>query len=136
MHAQEYARRYATAEVNVADRGHLLLLVFEGGTKFLRLTRDALAAGDVGRFAENLGRSQAIISELLATLDHEAGGVIAADLARLYEFMLFHLTEANVRKSVKHVEQVMAIFATVAGAYRDVIEPRVQPATASAAATS
>lgn len=136
MYAQEYARRYATAEVNVADRGHLLLLVFEGGVKFLRLTRDALVAGDVGRFAEHLGRSQAIISELLATLDHEAGGAIAADLARLYEFMLFHLTEANVRKSVKHVEQVMAVFGTVAAAYRDVIEPRVESATASVAPAS
>jgi len=135
MHAQEYARRYAAAEVNVPDRGRLLLLVFEGGVKFLRLTRDALAAGDFGRFAEHLGRAQAIISELLATLDHEAGGAIAADLARLYEFMLFHLTEANVRKSVPHVEQVMAVFGTVAGAYREVIERRREPATAPAAAS-
>jgi flagellar protein FliS len=133
MHAQEYARRYTTAEVTVADRERLLLLVFEGGVKFLRLTRDALAAGEYTRFAEHLGRSQAIISELLATLDHEAGGSIAADLARLYDFMLFHLTEANVRKSIRHVEQVMAVFGTVAAAYRDVIERRPAAATAPAA---
>ena len=124
MHAQEYARRYAAAEVSVPDRGRLLLLVLEGGAKFLRLTRDALAAGDFTRFGENLARAQAIISELLATLDHDAGGAIAADLARLYDFMLFHLTEANVRKSVQHVEQVMAVFGTIAGAYRDVIDGR------------
>jgi len=136
MHAQEYARRYAAADVSVADRGRLLLLVFEGGIKFLRLTRDALAAGDVAHFGEHLARSQAIISELLATLDHQAGGPIAADLARLYDFMLFHLTEANMRKSVKHVEQVMAVFGTVAAAYRDIIERRHEPVSAPAAAAS
>jgi flagellar protein FliS len=133
MHAEEYARRYAAADVNVPDRGRLLLLVFEGGLKFLRLTRDALAAGDFRRFAEHLGRAQAIVSELLATLDREAGGEIAADLARLYDFMLFHLTEANVRKSVRHVEQVIGVFATIAGAYREVIESRsAMPADAAA----
>lgn len=136
MDAHRYAKRYAEAEVNVADRGRLLLLVFEGGIKFLRLTRDALAAGDVVRFGEYLGRSQAIISELLATLDHEAGGAIATDLARLYDFMLFHLTEANLRKSVRHVEQVMAIFGTVAGAYREILERRPDEATAPVAAAS
>jgi flagellar protein FliS len=133
MNAQEYVKRYTTADVTVADRERLLLLVLEGGVKFLRLTRDALAAGDLARFSDHLGRSQAIIAELLATLDHEAGGPIAADLARLYDFMLFHLTEANVRKSVRHVEDVMAVFGTVAAAYREVLARRPDARTVSAA---
>src|SRR6266850_3235616 len=95
MQAQGYAARYAEAQVTMVDRERLLVLVLEGGTKFLRLAREALASGDAGHFAEYLARSQAIISELLGTLDHRAGGAIATDLARLYEFMLFHLTEAN-----------------------------------------
>jgi flagellar protein FliS len=136
MDAQQYASRYAAADVTVADRGRLLLLVFEGGNKFLRLTRDALAAGDVARFAENLARSQAIISELLATLDHQAGGAIATNLARLYDFMLFHLTEANARKSVRHVEQVMAIFGTIAGAYREILQPRPEAASTAQVAVA
>jgi len=136
MHAREYARRYAEAEVTVVDRGRLLLLVFEGGLKFLHLTREALAAGDLARFGEYLGRSQAIVAELLGTLDRKAGGDLATDLARLYEFMLFHLTEANVQKSVRHVEQVIGVLGTIAGAYREIIEARpaavASPAPAAA----
>lgn len=118
MHAQEYAKRYTAAEVTVVDRQRLLLLVLEGGLKFLRLTREALAAGDMLRFGENLGRASAIITELNATLNHEAGGDIARNLSRLYEFMLFHLTEANTRKSVRHVDEVLGVFGTIADAYR------------------
>jgi flagellar protein FliS len=138
MDAREYARRYAEAEVTVVDRGRLLLLVFEGGLKFLHLTREALAAGDLPRFAEHLGRSQAIVAELLGTLDRKAGGDLATDLARLYEFMIFHLTEANVQKSVRHVDQVIGVLGTIAGAYREIIEGRpatvAPPAPAPAAA--
>jgi len=121
MDTRQYAERYKAAEVTVADPKRLLLLVFEGGTKFLRLTREALAAGDRVGFAENLRRAQAIVAELRGTLDHAAGGTIAADLERLYEFMLFHLTEANVQQSVRHVDEVIGVFGTIAGAYRSVL---------------
>lgn len=134
MQAQGYAARYAEAQVTVVDRERLLLLVFEGGTKFLRLAREALAASDSVRFAEYLARSQAIISELLGTLDHRAGGAIAADLARLYEFMLFHLTEANALRSVRHVDDVIRVFDIVAGSFRDALARRPSVAATSVSA--
>ena len=134
MNTQEYARRYTAAQVTVVDRERLLLLVFEGGTKFLRLTREALAAGDLPRFAENLTRAQAIIAELQGTLDHAAGGAIARDLARLYDFMLFHLTEANVQQSVRHVDEVLRVYTPIAEAYRTILaRPATDAGSASAA---
>jgi flagellar protein FliS len=128
VHVQEYARRYAAAQVTVVDRERLLLLVLDGGMKFLRLTRAALAAGDLRGFAENLARAQAIIAELNATLDHGAGGALARDLGRLYDFMLFHLTEANAAKSLRHVDEVLGVFATIADAFRTVLEPHAAAA--------
>jgi flagellar protein FliS len=91
MNPAEYARRYSEAQVTMVDRGGLLLLVFEGGMRFLRLTREALVAGDLPRMATHLDRAQAIVTELRGTLDYDAGGTIARDLARLYDFMLVHL---------------------------------------------
>jgi flagellar protein FliS len=124
MQAQGYAARYAEAQVTVVDRERLLLLVFEGGMKFLRLAHEALAAGDSVHFAEYLARSQAIISELLGTLDHRAGGALAADLSRLYEFMLFHLTEANALRSMRHIDDVINVFGIIAGSFRDALAGR------------
>ncbi len=134
MHVREYVDRYAAAQVTVVDRERLLLLVFEGGTKFLQLTRQALAAGDVAAFATNLARAQAIVSELRATLDHEAGGEIAANLGRLYDFMLFHLTQANVQKSVRHVDEVIGVFGTIADAFRTVLTARAEASAPAVAA--
>jgi flagellar protein FliS len=133
MDTQSYAGRYTQAQVTSVDQKQLLLLVFDGGLKFLGLAREALAAGDLVGFGTNLSRAQAIISELLSTLDHTAGGAIAADLTRLYEFMLLHLTDANAKRSVRHVDEVRRVFAIIAGAYREVLAPSAKR-TASAAA--
>jgi len=121
MLASQYARRYTEAQVSSVDRHRLLLLVFDGGQAFLARAREALAAGDLERFAEQNGRAQAIITELLGSLDHAAGGEIAVQLARLYDFMLLHLTEANATRSVKHVDDVLRVYGIIAGAYRDIL---------------
>jgi flagellar protein FliS len=131
MFAAEYARRYTQAQVVSSDRTQLLLRVMEGGATFLGRARDALAAGDMARFAENLRRAQAIIAELNGTLDHRAGGEIAANLSRLYEFMLLHLTEANFQRSVRHVEDVLRVYGIILDAFRTVIERGVPEVAAA-----
>jgi len=123
MDRRAYADRYAAADVTSAGRERVLLLLLEGGSRFLRLTREALIAGDVARFATHVARVQAIVAELLGTLDRDAGGRIAADLARLYDFMLFHLTEANARKSLRHVDEVIRVYVTIEDAFRTILAP-------------
>jgi flagellar protein FliS len=122
MNTQEYTRRYAASQVTMVDRERLLLLVLEGGTKFLRLAREALAAGDARRFAEDLARAQAIVAELQGTLDHGAGGPVARDLSRLWDFVLFHLTEANSQRSLRHLDEVLAVFTPIADAYHAILD--------------
>jgi len=131
MHPQQYAHRYQEAQISSVDRRRLLLLVLEGGGTFLNRARDGLAQGDLARFGESSSRAQAIISELLGTLDFNAGGEIAKQLGRLYEFMLHHLTEASAQRSVRHVDEVIKVFSIIAGAYREILE---RPPTNDAAA--
>ncbi|MCW5893670.1 MAG: flagellar export chaperone FliS [bacterium] len=126
--ANTLSRRYTQAQVASVDRHRLLLLVFEGGLTFLGRARSALDAGDMQRFGEAISKSQAVIAELLGTLDHQQGGSIAKELARLYEFMQHHLTEANALRSVQHVDEVERVLGIIAGAYREILE---RPAVAA-----
>jgi flagellar protein FliS len=114
-------QRYAEAEVTVADPKRVLLLMFEGGLRFLRGARDGLANDDLACFMYHSQKAQGVISELLGTLDHDAGGDIARNLGRLYEFMLFHMTEGTAKRSVRHYDEVIRVFDTVADAYRQVL---------------
>ena len=119
--AQSTARQYQQAQFATVDRGQLLLMMFDGAQRFLSQAEQRLPADDVAGFVTALGRSQAIIAELLSTLDHQRGGEIARNLDRLYRFLLDHLVEANMKKSVRHVGQVRRILGIIGDAYRQVL---------------
>ena len=53
---------------------------------------------DWGQFGLNLGKGQAIVAELLNSLDHEAGGEISKNLEKLYLFVIDRLIQANLKR--------------------------------------
>jgi len=124
MTPRSAVQQYQQTQFTTSDRGQILLLMFDGGLRFLARARSGLEAGDLEQFGHNLGRAQAVIAELLHTLDHKAGGEIARNLDRLYRFMLGHLTEANLNKSAKHVADVARILDTIAAGYREILAQR------------
>jgi flagellar secretion chaperone FliS len=108
---------YQAAQTLTADPVQVLLQLFDGATRFLRRSLKALERGDGVQFAQSLNRAHAIIGELADSLDHKRGGEIATNLARLYEFMLMHLTQGLVAKSPQHVERVLGLLATLREAF-------------------
>lgn len=122
MYSKLAHKQYTNIHIATVDRGRLLLMLYDGCLKFLKLSKAGLEAKDLPKFARFLSKGQAIISELMLTLDFEKGGEIAKDLDRLYDFMLFYLTEANLEKNPEKIQRVINLLETIAGAYREVIE--------------
>ena len=121
MYAKNAHSQYTNVQISTIDRGRLLLMMYEGCIKFLKHAKDGLENNDIVKFARFLSKSQAIIAELMKTLDFEKGGQIAKDLDRLYDFMLFYLTEANLQKDAKKIERVIRLVETIASAYREIV---------------
>jgi flagellar secretion chaperone FliS len=122
MYGKNAHAQYQSVQVTTTDRGRLLLMLYEGCIKFLRQAKSGLDANDIPKFCRFLSKGQAIIAELMSTLDFEKGGQIAKDLDRLYDFMLFYLTEANLEKNSQKVEKVIELVETIYGAYKEIIE--------------
>lgn len=124
MYPKNAYNQYKAVQVTTTDRGRLLLMMYEGAIKFLRQAKAGLEEQDIAKFCRFLCKGQAIITELMNTLDHEKGGDIARDLDRLYDFMLFYLTEANLYRDTKRVEKVVELLNTIYSAYREIILER------------
>lgn len=122
MYSKKAHKQYANIHVSTVDRGRLLLMLYEGCTKFLKHAKAGLESKDIPKFARFLSKAQAIISELMLTLDFEKGGDVAKDLDRLYDFMLFYLTEANLEKDPEKIQKVIDLVEVISSAYREVIE--------------
>lgn len=119
-------QKYRNIQISTVDRGRLLLMMYDGAVKFLKQAKTGLETKDPVKFARFLSKAQAVIAELENTLDFEAGGDIARDLSRLYDFMLFYLTEANLQKSPEKIQRVIDLLETISGAYRAIVETNPQ----------
>src|SRR5437867_2072061 len=100
---------YKNVAIATADPGTLVVQLFDGALRFLGRAAKALDTGDAAGFASAVTRAHAIIAELSNSLDRDAGGAVAEDLDRLYDFMLRYLTEGLAQKSAQHVERVASL---------------------------
>jgi flagellar protein FliS len=122
MYGKNAHSTYQAVQITTTDRGRLLLMLYEGAINFLKLSVTGLEENDIAKFCRYLSKGQAIVAELLNTLDFEKGGSIARDLERLYDFMLFYLSEANLYRDPKRVEKVVSLIEVVYSAYKEIIE--------------
>ncbi|RMD84598.1 MAG: flagellar export chaperone FliS [Candidatus Dadabacteria bacterium] len=121
MYAKNAHNKYKSVEITTTDRGRLLLLMYDGAIKFLKQSKAGLEANDLPKFCRFLSKAQAVIAELMNTLDFEKGGKIARDLDRLYDFMLFYLTEANLHRDGKRITRVIELLNKIYSAYKEII---------------
>jgi flagellar protein FliS len=69
-----------------------------------------------------MSRAHAIIGELADSLNRVQGGEIADNLARLYEFMLLHLTQGLIARSPAHVHRVLGLLVTLREGFEQAVE--------------
>lgn len=106
MMQQNVTNIYKQNQVNTASPKELVVMLYEGCVKFLRLAELALEEKNFELVNKNLIKAQNIISELLNTLDMSVEGTISQDLADLYEFFLGELFQANIHKDIDKIVYV------------------------------
>lgn len=89
--------RYREMEIRTASPEMLVVKMYEGAIRQVRLAVEHHRAGRIGERGAALSRALAILSELRQALDFERGGEIAANLDQLYRFVSDRLLEANLR---------------------------------------
>ncbi|NLM96920.1 MAG: flagellar export chaperone FliS [Halanaerobiaceae bacterium] len=99
-------QQYKEVQVKTANNGKLVLMLYQGIVKFLRLAKKYIEDGNIEAANENLIKAQKIINELSANLDREKGREIAGNLFRLYQFMNSQLIRANIKKEIAPIEIV------------------------------
>jgi flagellar secretion chaperone FliS len=97
---------YRQTQTQTAAPGELVVMLYRGAARFVGSAIDGIEARNIQLANEKLGRAQAIIHELIATLDLERGGELASNLGRIYEYMNHRLVEANLRKDAAPAREV------------------------------
>lgn len=114
--AHAAAATYQRNAILTASPEKLVKLLYEGAIKNLEKSRVGLSDQKTARSPEvgqALNRAMGILGELRASLDHAAGGQVAKDLDRLYEYGLDQLSQANLTRTPNGVANTLQVMRTL-----------------------
>jgi flagellar secretion chaperone FliS len=98
---------YQKNQVSTAKPEELTLMLYNGGIKFLQQAKMAIEKNDIAKANSLILKTQEIITELMITLnmDYE----VSTSLYNLYEYMKQRLIEANMKKDLNILEEVVGM---------------------------
>ena len=107
---------YRDQSVLTATPEQLVVMLYDGANRFLTQSAVAMRDGRAGLAGEKLRRAEAIIDELLATLDMSVGQ-IAERLQSLYLFFKEHLMSARLNQDASKVDEVARLMRELRSAW-------------------
>jgi len=132
-----YALAYAENDILHQDPVEITCLLYAKAIQKLNLAKEHLAAEHIEERSSAIAHAMEIILELQGTLDGEKGGVLAADLARLYDYVQERLIEANARQTAAPLDEAIQLLSTLYDGWkqcRSQTAPEAMPAAEVAAA--
>lgn len=119
---EQHAREaYIEAQVMTATPQKLRLMLIEGAIRFARQTIQQWQAGDNERALEAIIRCRNIVSELLSSIRVDESE-LTKRVASLYLFVFQNLTEAQLRRDVKLVEEAIDVLEVERGTWRELCD--------------
>ncbi|KML28765.1 flagellar export chaperone FliS [Rossellomorea marisflavi] len=111
---------YQNNSVNTAAPGELTLMLYNGCLKFLHIAKQAINEKNIEVKNTNIQKSQAIIHELMVTLDTNVE--VSKNLLSLYEYINHRLTEANIKNDLSMLEEVEGYVTDFRNTWKQVIQ--------------
>jgi flagellar secretion chaperone FliS len=111
---------YQNNSVNTASPGELTLMLYNGSLKFIHIAKKAIADKNIELKNTNIQKAQAIVSELMVTLNTDLE--ISQNMMSLYDYINRRLTEANVKNDAAVLEEVEGMITEFRDTWKQVIQ--------------
>lgn len=97
--------QYKQSMIKTATPNQLVIMLYEGGIRFIKLGIEGINSNKYDVASSNLIKAQAIINELVASLNFDFP--ISKELNKIYEYLLYRLRQANITKNSDHAHEVI-----------------------------
>lgn len=122
---EEYTQLALRTDIETASPHRLILLLLNGALDKLRAARTAMARNNIAAKGSNITWAMSIIDGLRASLNHERGGKIAANLDALYDYMTRTLVSANLHNDDLKLAEVERLLGEIRAGWKG-IEAQVE----------
>jgi flagellar protein FliS len=102
--------KYKQTEINTANQGTLIVMLYDGAIKFLNIALENLASTKTYDVVNtNILKTQDILTELMLSINLNEKNDIAQNLFSLYMYFKKRLLEANIQKDPEIIKEVIKL---------------------------
>ncbi|MDU4695599.1 MAG: flagellar export chaperone FliS [Paenibacillus sp.] len=98
---------YQKNKYETASPHRLILMLYNGAVQYAMRAQKAIENGNVQDSNQCIQKSQAILYELISSLNEKEGGELARNLKNLYLYMIDRLVQANIKKNPVYIEEIV-----------------------------
>lgn len=111
---------YKKTEVSTANNVRIVSMLYDGAINFIRIAKNKLEQKDIAGKGLYIVKATAIVAELSSSLNMEAGGEIARNLKRLYDYVLDRLIAANIKNDPNALDNAEKILDILRSAWKEI----------------
>lgn len=116
---QAYSQ-YNNSKILTASPAELTFMLYDGAIKFCNIAIMAIEKNDVMKAHTYIVKTENIIEEFQATLNHKYP--VAKDFDNVYKYIYNRLIEANVKKDKDILEEVLVHLRTLRDTWKEVMK--------------
>lgn len=110
---------YQNSKIMTASPAELTLMLYDGAIKFCNIAIVGIEKNDIEKAHNNIVKVDRIINEFQVTLDHRYE--VSKDFDNVYTYLRKRLVEANVKKDVAILEEVLTHLRTMRDTWKEVM---------------
>ena len=103
----QYVKQYQKSSIETASREQILIMLYDGAIQFLNKAKIAMQNKEIENSHNNLIAAQKIIQEFIDSMDREVAPQLAENLISLYEYFIRRLIQANIKKQIEPIDEVL-----------------------------
>lgn len=109
MSYQSNAKKFKTTAILTASREQLLLMMYEGAIKAVKLAMKAIEEKNIAEKCKQIAKAHDIVLELSHTIDKKVNPELGERLEGLYEFCGTQLLQANMENNLQNLDNVLKV---------------------------
>ncbi len=126
---QSSFQRYRAVKIKTASPAQIMLMLYDGAIRFTQMAKKKMLEGDIAGKGSYIGKVQAIVSELMSSLDFSISPDLCAQLEQLYIFMMEQLSEANLKMQPEKLDTVQELLNTLREGWKQALDSLPQDPT-------
>ena len=120
MAYEQAVQSYRKTSIETADQIKLIIMCYEETIQAIKQTKICYEQGDLEGKVKYLVKAQDIIHELYSSLNMDQGGIIAVNLASLYNYTLNRLVQGDLEQDMSAFDEVAVLLTELLTGWQEI----------------